>query len=100
MAMEQGKTILELLLRQILNSYYYFLLNKPNPILLSDLYKQQDKVFENIIDKNVKACIQYVQNINTDINIVNNNQYIYLDKSKIKKDNPNNIVMDAKLFAT
>ena len=60
MAMFEGKTIQELLLSQILKTYFFFLTKREMPISVLNLYKQQTFVFNNIIDLDLKASLAYL----------------------------------------
>ena len=57
MAMEQGKTILELFLTQIMKSYYHFLISWQIPIMIPELFRQQACVFRNLIEQDVRGCL-------------------------------------------
>ena len=96
--MFEGKTIQELLLSQILKTYFFFLTKREMPISTLNLYKQQTFVFNNIIDLDLKASLAYLQQINTDATLTQNKNMIKLEKKYLSKQNPNNVVMDVQSF--
>lgn len=92
--MERNKTVLELILNQMMNTYYWYKRELQQPITLKELYQQQPFVFNNLKNLRLKACFEYIKQLNCNPILKEVTKPIILDKSKLRIDNPNNVIKE------
>jgi hypothetical protein len=78
-AFEKQKTIKELFLETIMKSYMSLFDQGRIPIRVEELFRQQDVVFENIIQLKFRECFSYLMSLNKIKDLNNHNEVIYID---------------------